>query len=83
VCGSAPGATEARPSRSVTGMTADQYDPDLENRLLSNGRLTPYAADGLTHSLTIRDDLATSVCGKGARLSRNWRLVNCDDCRTS
>lgn len=59
------------------------YDPDLEERVLAARLLTLFATDGLTHAMVIATATGetASWCGNGDRLSRNWRLVNCDACR--
>lgn len=61
------------------------YDPDTAQAALEAASFVPVAQDGLTHAFTARDGRQVALCAalSATRLSMNWALVNCNDCRTT
>ncbi|MET7687927.1 hypothetical protein ABZT06_08095 [Streptomyces sp. NPDC005483] len=64
-------------------MTHPDFDPLLHDEVARSQGFIPAAMDGLTHLLGSREGVAGPECGaaEGTRLSANWALVNCLDCR--
>ncbi|MCZ4506963.1 hypothetical protein O3Q52_01805 [Streptomyces sp. ActVer] len=68
-------------------MDRPAFDPALHDGVARAQGFIPAAADGLTHFLGSREGSrgreAAAECGssEGTRLSANWSLVDCLECR--
>lgn len=60
------------------------FNPQLHAAMLANRGLAPRAVEGLTHYTDSASGRTRARCGAtgGVRLSLNWALVSCPDCRT-
>lgn len=60
-----------------------EFDPALHDEVARAQGFIPAAVDGLTHLLGSREGVAGAECGapEGTRLSANWALVSCPECR--
>lgn len=62
------------------------YDPNWEARITQGRPASLHAPDGLTHFLRAGDgDRSVPLCAAPGerRLSRNWRVISCPDCRAT
>lgn len=61
----------------------DEFDPNLHEWVMRQQHYIPYSSDGMTHFLTSDSrGLTGAKCSMpNARVSLNWSLVNCENCR--